>query len=747
MGKKDESRRMPHITLRGDDSTRIRGIGVPPDKPIDKPIEREDFINKLNKVIDKNTVKLESSEKTYFLIDLNLPYYNGEVQALLKRLKLDLKSVMGKFRILVSSEKKILLEYLEKNKLHKSTLKVIKDIRELESSKKIGASLRKLIREDIDNIKSFSVFIQLIDLNEEEKEKCLNSLKSVLFSEKSLRFYKASQTISCICSSSKINEVSEIPFVKMITESPQAQRIIDTEDGEIIVRKEEVGFTEYSDENITPICLLDTGVSKRLDPFVIAKDSMINSLDFEDNLDHGTSVASVAIFGEDLLDKKSILTPKTKLISFKIDDPEIPREEVNLEEAIKQAVKKYKSRTPIFNLSYNYEAIPNELRKEMANRIDKFLQKENVLLVNSAGNIPLDLAFHLKNRYPDYLSQHNVYCPAECRNIISVGSIANNSSQNSIVYSRHTRVGIPPDLQEEEVDKYEYIKPEIHTYGGDSFPDEIKRTNIIDKERGFPVIDNLGNMVVKIGTSFSAPLISLCLSRLYSNFGNKLVNSETYKSILINQCVRNDCNRMSTFCLLNSRLVGNCDDGIYLNFEGTSTPHEKSEEVRRSHVIKCKRIKFHVPEEAESIDAVISHSNNYENQLINKMNTKVILKLIKPSGTACQKEYGNIGRPSAITFSHYKFRRDYAGEWEAELHIETSGIPKEIFEAIKVRYGVSLKINIKEKHLADIKDIYDEVYEKSKSVLKEKQGVGLEESSRMPQLTHNSERVMNPPAV
>ena len=672
---------LPHITLRADNSTRIRGVGFGSTAPIDKPIEKSKFIDKLNNLIDLNTVKLESIEKTYFLLELNLPYYNPEVQSLFKRLKLEQKSIMGEFRVLVSSNKERLKAYIDKGNIHKSTLKVIRDIHELESSNKIGKSLQNIIKSDVDRKRALQIFIQLIKLDDEERKVCIEELKNKLYSEKSIYFYRESLFISCICSTAKIKEIAEIPFVKLITEAPKPQNIETS--GDIILSKKEILLENKSPTLKTPICIIDSGISEVLENFVIKKENMYSSFDNQDNKNHGTGVASVAIFGEQLLDNPKKMAPETNIISYKIDDLNLPDNKINLAEAIMDAVRKYKEITPIFNLSYNYDEIPVELREETVNLIDKFIQKENVIVVNSAGNIPLDLCYMLKDNYPRYLTNHNVYCPAECRNIFSVGSINNQSSENEIIYSKHTRLGISPLVQNSEVDKYEFFKPEIHSFGGDSKPDDVSRSNILDETLAFPIIDNKGNLIMDVGTSYSAPLISLCFARLYDKFKGKLKNSETYKAIVLNQCIRKDCEGIPTFSLVNTKSVGNCNDGIYLNFEGISGPHEKSEEKKRSQIIKCKKIKFYVPSEAESIDVVVAHSNNYDNQIVNNMNTKVILKLAKPSGTACKKSYGNIGKKSAITFSHYDFTRNYEGEWEAELHIETHGIPKEIFDKIE----------------------------------------------------------------
>jgi hypothetical protein len=737
----NEKKKLPHITLNPDNSTRTRRVGRAVSSPLYEPIKTADFSNKLNRMIETYSVKLLSSERTYFLIDLTLPYYNSEVRALIKRLKLDLKSVLSDFKILVATEKENLKKYLETGKIHKSTLRVIKDINQLESSYKIGESLQKIIKRDVARIKAIPVYIQLIGMDSEERQKCIEYLKDALYSEKSIYYYENSGSISCICSTSKVKKVAKIPFVELITESPRPQ-IFDYEN-ELLIPAEQIKFTEDV-SNSTPICILDTGVSDFLDPFVIERENLFPSFNSEDEKGHGTSVASVALFGEQLLERKTILSPETNIISFKIDDEGFPEDKINLEEAVKKAVKKFKKITPIFNLSYNYdEEMPIELRKKITNNIDKFIQKENVLLVNSAGNISLDRAFILRDEYPRYLSHLNVLCPSEGRNILSVGSICLNSTDSNIIYSRHTRIGIPPHLQTEEIDKHEFFKPEIHTYGGNSEPNDLHNVNIITSNLCFPVLDNKMNLTMSLGTSFSAPLISLCLARIHTTFKAKLKNCETIKAVLLNQCFKNDCNGITTFSLKDTKNVGYCSDGVYLNFEGQSKPHEKSEEKKASKIIKCKKIKFYVPEGAKDIDAVIVHSNNYENQSVEKMNTKIILKLVKPSGTICKKSYGNIGRKSAVTYANYSFSREYEGEWEAELHIETAGIPSELFDRIDVRYGVSLRINFKDD--VTISEAYNQVLEKSPSVLKSREKIPLEVVRQMPQMNADSQRESNIP--
>lgn len=707
---------LPHIPLKAVDGTRIRGVGFGITRPISKPITDQDFINKINSVIDITSTKLNSKIITYFLIELTIPYYNKSVMFMLKKLNLQLKSVMSDFSILVSTEPEKLSNYIKRKKLHKGVLNVIKDIKQLESSMKISKSLQKIMREDVDKKKAINILIRLLNkLDQEEQETCLRNLSALLYSEQSLTLHKKSKTINCICSTALIPKIADLPFIKLISESPKIQRLPSKEDELVLYMPNEVVFKE-EESTLPPICIIDSGISPILERFTLARERQFNFFSLEENIPHGTSVASIAIFGEDLLEGKNILKSKTKVISFKIDDEEYPPENINLEEAIMEAVSKYKDKTKIFNLSYNYDLISNELRREMMKRIDHFVQKENIILVNSVGNISLDKAYHLKENYPKYLTQNNIFCPSEGRNIFSVGSIALSSNESNIKYSAHTRIGIPPDYQDEESDKYEFFKPEIHTYGGDSFPDDITRSNKITANTGFPVISTDGKVIYDLGTSYSAPLISLCFARLYAKFGNILKNSETYKAMLINQSKYSNCEGFTTFNLLDTKEVGNCNDAIYLSFEGESTPHEKAENKKRSQVIKCKSIKFYVPKEAESIDAVIVHSNNYEDQELNKYKTKIILKFVKPNGVVCKKEYGNVGRNSAITYGKYNFKRDYEGEWIAEAHIETAGIPPELFNTIKVRFGISVKVNLKREFKKEIKRLYEQVYNNTKCV-------------------------------
>ena len=717
-----KEKKLRHIVLKPIESVRFRGVGRAISSPLYRPIGKDSFKNMINKIIETYSVKLKSRERSYFVIDLTIPYHSADVSKMIKKLKLDLKSVIDRMTILVSGDKKYLLEYIDKEKIYKYITNPIKSIRVLESSDKIGKSLQKAMKDDVDKKKSFTIMSRLFEnIDKDEEELCKSQIYGILSNERTSSYNPYSSTISCRCSGKKIEAVAQIPFIKLITESPITKRRTKKMSESILehtlFKKEQVSLENSPNlAKKTPICIIDSGVSDILDPFVITKDSF-NFLTTKETVWHGTMVSSVAIFGEDLLEKKNILKAKTKIISVKLDDESIPDDRVMIEEAIIYAITKYKHITPIFNISYCHDTVADEQRIEMVKRLDRFIQENNVIVVNSAGNIPSDEAYYLKDRYPTYIMEHPVFFPSEARNILSVGSICSKSTERNIIYSSFTRAGVPPLFINQEIDKYEYLKPEIYTKGGNAVPDNLKYTNETNEEVGFPVIYPIGDVALDYGTSFAAPLISLCLARLYEAYGNSFENCETFKAILLNKCIIGDINGLTTLSLIDTRNVAYCNDGIYINFEGISHPHEKSENKDNTKIIRCKNIKFYMPIEAESVDVTVVHSNNYPEQNSRDFLTKVILKLQKPTGPNCKKDYGTMGRKTAVAYGHYRFKRGYEGQWSVDLHIETSGIPSEFFDKINIRFGVSIRINIKPEYKNRMKEIYYEV--SSKTIKKE----------------------------
>ena len=62
-------------------------------------------------------------------------------------------------------------------------------------------------------------------------------------------------------------------------------------------------------------------------------------------MNHGTKVASIAVFGTDLLNKKLILKPRCNVLNFKIAHDN--KENVDIGSAIIKAIEKYKNRARV----------------------------------------------------------------------------------------------------------------------------------------------------------------------------------------------------------------------------------------------------------------------------------------------------------------------------------------------------------------------------------------------------------------
>lgn len=720
------------------DGKRERGVGkfIPNEEnsPVSQPIDKSSFKNYINEVIDGYSIKLDNNYWTYFLIELNMPYHYSAVSDMISTLNLDVKSVISPERILVRGNKDILKEYLGKT-IHKKVTNVITNITTLNPNIKISNSLQKLLRYDVEKKRSYNIFVKFIenlDLNEFKENR--NELARKI--QKSLSEFQIYDNLKAITTSSSVNDIHEIakmPFVKLISKNPDIPEL-----KEIFEMNQEDKFASYEDLNIkkdivyeTPICIIDSGVSPILDEFVI-KNGSYNFSNKNETKPHGSMVGSVAIFGKSLFSKSNELIATNEIISYKIDDfHENPNNEAKIVEGTINAIKKFSHITPVFNLSYNYLDVDPDLRKDLIKDLDKFTQENNISLIISSGNINENFIFNNLNKYPDYLLENNIYCPSDTRNSITVGSIDFKGN-----VSNFSRLLVNPLLINEEIDIYEFFKPEILTYGG-NYKSENKI--VIDRENSFPVMVSTGDLFFSVGTSYSAPLISKAMSILYSKYKKDFKNSETYKAMLLNNSNFSNIKGHSFFKLFAPENISTTKDSILVNFEGEVNPHAKAEDKNDTLIIECKKVKFYVPNEAKSFRVIIVHSNNYKHNLPEEHLTKVTCKFKKPEKYWNKKEiivskkYGTMSRFHTTTYGQYEFSRNYEGVWEAEVHMEARKIPKSEFNNIKVRFGISIKIELKDEYKSLAKAIYDKVKSKNEhafeEILKEKSIIGLSSES------------------
>ncbi|MBU0459558.1 MAG: S8 family serine peptidase [Nanoarchaeota archaeon] len=703
MVKKKEMEReiLPHITLKTYDDTKLKKTGMAIGGYSHRPIGASDFRNMLSKAVSVGNVKSDGFDNSYFLMELGAEYYSSGVSSMLKDLDIKIKTVLTETQIIVKAIPKKIEEYFRKKQtIPKKITEPIKSIYALEGEDKIGDNLLRLIKEDIDKRKTFGISIQLLDnLDQDEEENFKEIMKQELSREINPAYLENSKQFICGTSAKRIIEISKKPFIKRIAEQGKAKPQ-EYFENELILTKDSIEYEK--NEDVPIICVIDSGISGLMEEFCVNRDQYIFKTP-DDTVNHGSSVSSICVFGEDLVFKRFPLKQKSKIISLKLDD--IEKRNIPIEEALMTAIRKYKHITKIFCLSYAYEDTTDlGLRLDAVKKLDYFIQENNVSVIVASGNIDLFDAYNDRENYPKYLSKYPVLSPAEAKNIIAVGSLCKKSTNSKIIVSKNTRLGIHPVFLRDDLDKYRFFKPDLLTYGGNS---ELKLNQdriAVSTDLEIATINNQGDLVHNLGTSYSAPLIALCLSRLYKMYN--YVNSETYKAILLNQACYDEINGLPVFNVLDTENVINCNDGIYLNFEGEVNPKYRSEEQARTNIFECKTVKFNMPEEAESIDIITVHSNNHKFQDLRRFNTRLVVEIVKGNGKTIAKKYGTMSRNCANTYGHYTFSRDFAGEWSIKVHVETRGISSDELDSLKVRFGISIRINLKEEHKNDLKKIY-----------------------------------------
>lgn len=706
--QKDE---LPHITLSTKDEVKKRKTGSYFGSKNSKHLSQDEFRNMLGEAVSVGSVISGELRNAYFLIDLNTQYYTPDVSSMLDGLGLEIKTVVSENQIIVKGGKDNLEQVIGRERIPKKFTKTIKRILPLSGEKKLGEHLLRIMKQDVDSTKVIPVCIRFIDnLEEAEEREFKRILDQRLNKDVNPQYLRRSKQFICGSSSKRIKNLAELPFIKSINRIPKIRAQQD--DSEEVYLKR--GEYEIVPKKVRPvICTIDSGVNWSLSEFSEDRDKFIFP-DAEDTIGHGTGVASVAIFGEDAIRKSKRLVQKAKIISFKIDDLE--KRDVLLEEAIMKAIEKYRHKTRVFSISYNYLEVDPEFRLDVVKKLDPFLQEQNVILVISGGNIEqLDALAH-KTEYPSYLSKFPVLSPAEAKNAVTVGVICNKSTVSNPVLSVITRMGLHPVFLQDDLDKYRFFKPDVYTFGGNS---ELKRegTGIqMSKDLHIAALSLSGNLVYRMGTSYAAPLIALCYARLMDKYDYK--NSETYRAIMLSQAGYKDVNRLPVHYVHDTSNVTRCNDGVYLNFEGEVTPKIRAENVKEIN-IPCKTVEFYMPDEAENVDIFTVHSNNYKFQDLRKHNTRMVAEIIKPNGITIKKKYGTAGTYCTNTYTRYNFKRDYEGKWKIKVHIETRGIPANMLKGLRVRFGVSFRINLKKSEIGNLKEVYEKVLTKSGTKPKE----------------------------
>ncbi|MGE6260846.1 S8 family peptidase [Heyndrickxia sporothermodurans] len=289
---------------------------------------------------------------------------------------------------------------------------------------------------------------------------------------------------------------------------------------------------ENENDDLPIVCILDDGIKfpDNLDECIagywVAND--ITSF----SADHGTKVASRAIFGDNidknvLTDKR--LTPKVKVIDAVISDGINSIPEPVLINRIKEAVLAIKDTTKIFNLSFNSRRpIKDDEISNLAYELDVLMKKYGVIFVVPTGN------HNLWHTYDDLSlivddEDSRISAPGESVIGLTVGSITRENHIKSMSESHElspfSRVGLG---------FCGISKPDLSYPGGNVFIENGQR--YIAGNSAAYVINNNGCLETEFGTSFAAPLAAADLALLTKLIPDQ--NPFIAKSLLIHHSLQ-----------------------------------------------------------------------------------------------------------------------------------------------------------------------------------------------------------------
>ncbi|NQV88053.1 MAG: S8 family peptidase [Parcubacteria group bacterium] len=306
------------------------------------------------------------------------------------------------------------------------------------------------------------------------------------------------------------------------------------------------------------VVIIDSGVDHQImNGFVVQRENFLKTGQMS-NKNHGTSVASRILFGDNLFKKvqnNQSVDSVGKIIDVqalhKNGNDEIIADDQTIMDAIQKSVRKYSSQATLFNLSLaDHKQIEELDISETSEMIDTLANEEDVLFVcasgNQNGNFPLG--------YNKIFNTPGVDChiaaPADAINALTVGSITDTADTSSICdQSKH-----PSPFTRKGGLRNDMKKPEIVAVGGNIKIDSTHQYGPAHLEAskntyGVELVDSNG-FNREVGSSFSAPLVTRqCLQLLdylkKSSLPTQLTGFNENKANLIKALMIHSTSRVS----------------------------------------------------------------------------------------------------------------------------------------------------------------------------------------------------------
>lgn len=399
-----------------------------------------------------------------------------------------------------------------------------------------------------------------------------------------------------------------------------------------------------------------------------------------DTQGHGSSVAGLAIYGDDL---RKATTPSARVIMVKNFDQsgEINHDVI---EVIRQTMDRYRFASRVINLSFNAQG-PNP---SLTRALDEIIYLNDYIFVVSAGNINTNTIASFLNsgvRYPEYINNQIVYFPADCRNVITVGSHTEYSS-NFVLRdypSPFTRSGFSRSL----------IKPDVMAPGGNLERSITTGEIMVFQKQGLGILSTShiddGN-IEQFGTSFSSPIVA----SITASIVQKRVDLSVFlvKALLISSC--DQMLNVSDSSLFSETLqgFGKVDKTRAVNSQDWRACYLMQAEFDSNNPYDFHRYQFLFPEQADQLEVTVV-CGKLRTGYSQEMDDYVHLYFKRPGvklKTRLKRGFRIGPRKCSCTYrERVRIERGSKGPWGVDVYPHFSSLPI----PQKIKYGIVIAVS------------------------------------------------------
>ncbi len=309
--------------------------------------------------------------------------------------------------------------------------------------------------------------------------------------------------------------LQEFDAISSIVDMPSFRSIALSEVTEI----KETMLIKEPDPNIeyVTVGVIDTGIADNeyMNPWI--SDRFSPYIDDDKDMNHGSAVASVLLYGDDLEGKEYASSPGCKLYDACVLPKKELRGFITEADLIQHIIDAVENRPDIniwnMSIGWNIETSPSCI-SDFGAALDELADRHNVLISTSIGNC---------ENFRSQVPAGKIQISSDSVRAISVGSLAQVKNEYDVVEENE-----PSPFSRKGPGPFNIVKPELTHYGGNAGEDEYKSLKV----SGVNVISADGSLSSKGGTSYSTPRVTSILAALESEIDEEF-DPLLYKALAI----------------------------------------------------------------------------------------------------------------------------------------------------------------------------------------------------------------------